>query len=82
MKMRDDELKIGDAAEFRMYASQLQAFDKELDKDKLREALTVLFSKFNIPQQYVELFKMCCDLDFVIALGSAGVSHCHDRDNK
>lgn len=77
-----ENLKIGDAAEFRMWASQLQAFGQDLDKEQLRKALDVLFSKSTLPKQYVHLFKMCCDLEFVTALGSAGVSYCHDRDSK
>lgn len=76
-------LKIGHAAEFRMYARQLRMIRAEQPVEELHEALDFLKETHDFfDERYIELFKMCCDLDFVEALGSAGVSYCHDRDDK
>lgn len=76
------DLRIGEAAEFRMYARQLRIFRAEQPVEELHKTLDFLKETHDFfDERYIELFKMCCDLDFVEALGSAGVSYCHDRDN-
>lgn len=59
--------KIDKGATFRMYSRQIGLYRNDIDEDRAREVIDSL----DIPQQYKELFFMCCDLEFVEAAGSA-----------
>lgn len=59
--------KIDKGATFRMYSRQIGLYRNDIDEDHAREVIDSL----DIPQQYKELFFMCCDLEFVEAAGSA-----------
>jgi hypothetical protein len=67
-------------AMFRMHARQLTLSRNEIDTDSMRESLDDIFDGSGIPSQYVELFKMVCDLEFVEAAGSAMVDCYYVRE--
>lgn len=59
--------KIDAGATFRMYSRQIGLYRNDIDEDRAREVIDAL----DIPQQYKELFFMCCNMEFVEAAGSA-----------
>ncbi|HEY3591902.1 MAG TPA: hypothetical protein VGL07_17815 [Buttiauxella sp.] len=64
---------LSDGATFRMHARQLILSRNDMDIDSMRETLGDIFAGSDISPQYVELFRMVCDLEFVEAAGSAMV---------
>ena len=71
---------LNEGATFRMHARQLALFRKEIETDSMCEMLGDIFAGSDIPSQYIELFKMVCDLDFVEAAGSAMVNYFHAQE--
>lgn len=69
---------LNDGATFRMYARQLELYRKDIDIESMRETLGYMFAGSDIPAQYIQLFKMVCDLEFVESAGSAMVSHYYE----
>lgn len=70
--------ELGDCALFRMYAAQLKLFGSHWDTEELHELIDEYLSA-ELPEQYIALFKMVCDLDFVQYLGDAGVKIYYQR---
>lgn len=61
-----------------MYAAQLKLFGSHWDTEELH-ALIDEYLSAELPEQYIALFKMVCDLDFVQYLGDAGVEIYYQR---
>lgn len=59
--------KLDKGATFRMHSRQIGLYRNDVDEDYAREQIESL----DMPQQYKELFFMCCDMEFVEAAGSA-----------
>lgn len=70
--------KIERGATFRMHARQIGLYRNDIDEDRAREVIESL----DVPQQYKELFFMCCDLEFVEAAGSALVEIGYQEKDK
>lgn len=66
---------LNDGATFRMFARQLELYRKDIDIESMHETPDDVFAGSDIPAQYIQLFKMVCDLTFVESAGSAMVSH-------
>lgn len=69
--------KINDGALFRMYSRQIDIFRVAIDDEYAFEQIDSL----DLPEQYKEMFKMCCNLQFVEAAGSALVHVGHEEGN-
>lgn len=59
--------KIEAGATFRMHSRQIGLYRNDIDEDRARE----IIDELDVPQQYKELFFMCCNMEFVEAAGSA-----------
>lgn len=70
--------ELGDCALFRMYAAQLKLFGSHWDTEELHELIDEYLSA-ELPEQYIALFKMVCDLDLAQYLGDAGVELYYQR---
>jgi len=70
--------KINDGALFRMHSRQIGLFRNDVDDDYAFEQIDSL----DLPDQYKEMFKMCCNLQFVEAAGSALVHVGHEEKNQ
>jgi hypothetical protein len=59
--------KINEGATFRMHSRQIGLYRNDVDQEYAFKQINAL----DMPEQYKEMFKMCCNLEFVEAAGNA-----------